>query len=664
MSHRYEHLLSPLVIRGHVLKNRMISSSCLPHFLQGPEIFPSESVISFVENLARAGSSLVTIPDRFDNTRHLPMEDVKRGPCWDPSDPSVDNYLSAMVEAVHFQGSLISAQLSKFHSIPRDVGVYEHLGVYRPQMMLDLDDPGPGVTAESGPFAPLPLKEMNRTQMDAVIEEITSRASYYKSVGFDAVCLHFAYQYNVLACFLSSESNHRTDEYGGSLENRARFPLEIVDAIREKCGKDFIIELQISGDCMGEEDLLSFARLCQGRADILQLRMNDMDHSHATPYNYDGHSIPPSLKFAEAIKKAGIDILTAPNGGFHSPEMNERLLAEGKTDLLSMARPFISDGDYLNKIIDEKTDEIIPCLHCNKCHEHVHGSFISACAVNPTIGLAHRLDKMSERIQGGRKIAVIGAGPAGMRAALLLADRGNSVTLYEKSSRPGGQLLHADYPEFKWALREYKDKLIYLIEKNEKIQLLLNTEASPKMIAEGGFDAVITALGAREVLPKIDGIETARVYSPLQVYGHEAELGHKIVLIGGSESGTETAMYLAEAGHDLTVLTRNKHLAEKAWCVHAYSLMKRRWLANKNFHSIMEAKTVHISDGFITYKDADGEHQISCDSIIVSGGVQPMTEEALAFASSAKRFYNIGDSNQAGNVRSCNRMALAAALKL
>lgn len=664
MGHSFEHLLSPIVIRGHVLKNRMISSSCLPHFLQGPEIFPSESIISFVENIARAGSALVTIPDRFNNTRHMPMEDVKRGPCWDPSDPSVDNYLSAMVEAVHFQGSLISAQLSKFDSIPHDVGVYEHMGVYRPQMMLDLDDPGPGAKVADGPFAPAPLREMDRAVMDAVIDEITSRCLYYKSVGFDAVCLHFAYNYNVLACFLSSETNKRTDEYGGSVENRARFPLEIVDAIRKACGDSFIIELQVSGDSMPEEEFVRFAQLCEGRADILQLRLNDMDNSHATAYNYDGRSIPPTLKFAEAVKKAGVNILTAPNGGFHDPAMNEKLIAEGKTDLISAARPFICDTGYGRKIIEERTDEIFPCLHCNKCHEHVHGSFISSCAVNPEVGLAHRLDKMVDPTPGGRHIAIIGGGPAGMRAALLCAERGNRVALYEKAPVLGGQLIHADYPEFKWALREYKDRLISLVEKNDRITVHLNTEATPDAISSAGFDAVIAAIGAGAKLPGIPGIDRTRVYTPLEVYGHEQELGRRVVVIGGSETGVETGMYLAEAGHEVTVLTRNAHLAEKAWCVHAYALLRRRWLSEETFTGITGAVTASISDGTVRYTDGTGEHELHCDSIIVSGGVEPRTAEALAFSSCARYFFNIGDSSAPGNVRSCNRMALAAASKL
>ncbi len=661
MSHSFEHLLSPLVIRGRVLKNRMISSSCLPHFLQGPEIFPSESIISFVENIARAGTALVTIPDRFNNTRHMPMEDIKRGPCWDPSDPSVDNYLSAMVEAVHFQGSLISAQLSKFQSIPHDVGVYEHVGTYRPHMMLDLDDPGPDAPAPAGQP---PLKAMNRAQMDAVIEEVATRCAYYKSVGFDAICLHFAYNYNVPACFLSSETNRRTDEYGGSVENRARFPLEIVDGVRRACGENFIIEMQVSGDCMPEDEFVQFAKLCEGRVDILQLRLNDMDNSHATSYNYNGADIPPTLRFAQTLKQAGVKIFTAPNGGFHNPEMNEKLIREGKTDLISAARPFICDGDYGKKITEERTDEILPCLHCNKCHEHVHGSFISACAVNPTIGLAHRLDSMAEPAAGGKRVAIIGGGPAGMRAALLFAERGNDVTLFEKAGVLGGQLTHADYPEFKWALRDYKDKLIYLLGKTPGIDIHLNTEATPEMISAEGYDAVVTAVGARAKIPSIDGIAGLRVYAPLEVYGHEQELGRRVVVIGGSETGTETGMYLAEVGHEVTVLTRNAHLAENAWCVHAYALMRRRWLSEPGFTGVVNATTTHVSDGLVRYTDAAGEHEIECDSIVVSGGVDPQTQLALSFSGCARYFFNIGDSNTPGNVRSCNRMALAAAVKL
>ena len=139
----YRHLMAPIQAGSLVLKNHMLATCCLPHFLQGPETFPSESVLAFVENLAKAGAAIVTIPDRFDNTRMLPMEDVKRGPCWDPKDPSVDNYLSQLCEAVHFQGSYITTQLSKFHSIPRDVGVYDHLETPGPAMMTDLQPPPP-----------------------------------------------------------------------------------------------------------------------------------------------------------------------------------------------------------------------------------------------------------------------------------------------------------------------------------------------------------------------------------------------------------------------------------------------------------------------------------------------------------------------------------------
>lgn len=652
---KYSHLMGPVKVGSLVLKNRMIATSCLPHFLQGPETFPSESILSFVEDIAKAGAAIVTIPDRFDNTRMVPMEDVKRGPCWDPSDPSVDNYLSLLCETVHFQGSFITAQLSKFHSIPRDVGVYDHMEVPGPGMMTGLEPPPP----------PAPVKEITREQMQALSDEIVSRSQYYKSVGFDGIVLHCAYAYNVLAKFLPPSTNKRTDEFGGPIENRAKFPLSVARRVREKCGPDFYIEMQISGDCMPEEELVRFAKLCEGIVDLLQIRLMDMDNSHATAYNYDGVSVPPPVKYAEIIKKSGAKVMVAPNGGYHSPDMNEQLIAEGKTDLIGLARPFICDPEYGTKILEERVEDIVPCLYCNKCHDHIQGLWSSACRINPAMGISHRVRTMKGPGSGqAKRVAVIGGGPAGMRAAIMAADNGHQITLFEKRDVLGGQLTHADYPQFKWALKNYKDYLIAQIGKRDAIEVRLNTEASPDALKQENYDAVIAACGAAPVVPDIPGVENTPFWTPLQVYGREAELGKRVVVIGGSETGTETGMYLAEAGHQVTVLTRSKYLAKEAWSVHAYSLMKRRWEANPNFTGITEAVTQSIANGKVSYTKDGVTCDLECDSIVISGGVRSCADEAITFGGCARQFFNIGDSSCARNLQHCNRSALAAVSKL
>ena len=655
MNHKYRHLMAPIQVGGLVLKNHMLATSCLPHFLQGPEAFPSESILAFVEDIAKAGAAIVTIPDRFDNTRMVPMEDVKRGPCWDPGDPSVDNYLSLMCETVHFQGSFITAQLSKFHSIPRDVGVYDHMEVPGPSMMTGLEPPPP----------PVPVKAITKEQMEALSDEIVSRSRYYQSVGFDGIVLHCAYAYNVLAKFLPVSTNKRTDEFGGPIENRAKFPLSVARRIREKCGRDFYIEMQISGDCMPEEELVRFAGLCGGLVDLLQIRLMDMDGSHASTYNYDGISVPEPVKYAEIIKRSGAKVMVAPNGGYHDPDMNERLIAQGKTDLIAMARPFICDPEYGRKLLEERAEDVVPCLYCNKCHDHIPGRWSSACRVNPVMGIAHRIDAMTGTATGKRKrVAIIGGGPAGMRAALMAADKGHQVTLYEKSGALGGQLRHADYARFKWALRDYKNYLIAQLDRRDNVRVLLNTAPTPEEVETQSYDAVIAACGAEPVVPAIPGTEDTRFWTPLEVYGREAELGKRVVVVGGGETGTETGMYLAEAGHEVTVLTRSKYLAKDAWSVHAYSLMKRRWEANPNFTGLTEATTRAIAPGTVTFVKDGVTQALECDSIVISGGVKSRREEALRFSACARQFFLIGDSSAARNLQHCNRSALAAVSKL
>ena len=656
--HSYAHLLSPARIGGLVVKNRMLCTSCLPHFLQGPETFPSESIIAFIEDLAKAGAAIVTVPDRFDSTRMFPMEDIKRAPSWDVTDPSVGNYLSHMAEAVHFQGSYMTLQMSKFHSIPNDVGVYAHTEAGGPAMMQD-----PRTVGETLP--PVTYREITPDQMALLKEEIVNRAKYAQGVGFDGVVLHCAYSYNILAKFLQASTNLRTDEYGGSVENRVRFILSISEGIKEVCGQNFYVELQMSGDAMPEDELVQFAKLCEGKVDLLHLRLMDMDGSHMTPYNYDGISVPRTAYYAELIKASGAKVAVAPCGGFHNPDMNEKLIAEGKVDMVGMARPFISDPQYGRKIEEERTADIVPCLHCNKCHDHIAGEWASACRVNPLMGISHRAERMMDQGSGkAKKVAVIGGGPAGMRAALLASEAGHHVTLYEKSDRLGGQLKHADYPAFKWALKNYRDYLIDHVKADEKITIYLEEAADPAQIAEDGFDAVIAAVGAQPNFPDIPGLADTKVWAPLSVYGHEQELGKHVVVVGGGETGTETGMYLAECGHEVKVLTRDACLALESWSVHAYSLMKRRWEANENFTGITNAKTTHIAQGAVTYTDADGEHVLTCDSIVVSGGVRALADEALHYAGCSRQFFLIGDCKEPGNLQSVNRSALGAVSRL
>ncbi len=653
---RYEKLLSPVQAGGLTLKNHMVATCCLPHFLQGPEEFPSESILVFVENLAKAGAAIVTIPDRFDNTRSLPLEDVKRAPYWNPENPAVSNVLSEMCEIVHFQGSKITAQLSKIHSVGPDVGVYEHT-----------EKPGPAIMTglEPSPFPPVHVKPITPEQMELVEQEVADRAAFYQGVGFDGIVLHYSYAYNILGKFLAVATNLREDNYGGNVENRARFPLAVVDKVRERCGRDFYIELQISGDCMPEDELAEFAKLCEGRADVLQIRLMDMDASHETAYNYDGVSELRPVRYAQAIKNSGAKVLVCVNGGFHDPDRNEQLLRDGKCDLIGLARPFICDPQYGTKIREERPQDIVPCLHCNRCHDHVKGLWMSGCRVNPYMGIAHRIPQMTDTESGQKKkVAIIGGGPAGLYAAILAADRGHSVDLYEASDTLGGQLKHSDYPEFKWAVRDYKAYLIRQARKRENIRIFLRTKAEPEDIKVKQYDAVIATCGAEPKIPPIPGVEETKFWTPIEVYGHEKELGRRVVVVGASETGTETALYLAESEHEVTALTRQEYLAKDAWCIHAYSLFKRRWEACYGFTGITQATTTKIENGKVTYEKDGQEHEIPCDSIVLSGGVKGRTEQALRFSGCAEQFFMIGDAGQPGNLQTCCRSALAAVAKL
>ena len=664
----YPHVLQPLKVGSTYLKSRMVATNALPHYLMGPERFPAEGVISYMASIARNGAAIIAFGDWADpNQRHAIDPSSRRMPSFDLTDPSVHNYMSQMADAVHFYGSKISACLMEFGRKGWGVKDKPAIDTSKDVDLTDMDaiqDILPQLFAED--FGE--IKAMNAEQIKIVEEDVAQKAYLYKTMGFDMCTLHMAYRLPIFAQFLSPITNNRTDEYGGSLANRARFPLETCKRIKELCGQDFLIEIEISGEekagGMTLEEVIEFAKMADGIIDIFQIRAwNDTD-SHPTGFN-SVEGVPVTLKYAEAMKKAGVPVLVEPVGGYQDPDLNEKFLAEGKCDLIGMARAFICDSDYFVKLYEGRGEDVTPCIRCNKCHvPYINGPWHNVCSVNPVMGQGHRIKSLVQAPRRQCRVAVIGGGVSGMEAAIVAAQRGHTVTIFEKGEKLGGQMRYADHATFKWPIRNFKAWQMRQLEKLG-VEVRLNTIATPEMIKSEGFDVVMAATGSTPNIPNLPGADGKNVHAPLSVYGNHEKLGKNVVVIGGAETGAETGLYLAQNGHSVTVLTRQKVLAPEAAQVHYVEMLHNACKWEPNFSHLTEVTTTKIEADGVTYLDAAGnEHKLACDDVVLSAGVKPAMEEAMKFYGCAERFFLIGDCEKPGSIQTCMRSAFAAASQI
>ena len=657
----YKHVLSPIQVGSLVLKSRFVSGNSLPHFLQGPEPYPAESVINHVVSCARNGAAIVTFADWTNmNQRDSFNEDGRRFPMFNlDGDPSVENYICQLADQVHYYGSYISLAVMPFAAPDPMYDVYavpavDMSGATSTNFRDGQVDYNVGVMMRGGREA----KELTPEMIRDIIEQNARRVQRYQALGFDLCTLHFAYRATLFSRFLSPITNKRTDEYGGPIENRARFLLELCGRIKELCGKDFPIEVQITPEEPGGTTLaetIQLAKLCEGLVDIFQFRASDANKNHPTGYNSRLHKYY-TLDACAKVKASGTSILCEPIGGFQDLDDCEDAIASGKADLIGGARVFFVDPDYYQKAKEGRGEDVLPCVRCNKCHvPSLTGNWLSFCTVNPEIGIAHKLDKLTRPAGSPQKVAVVGGGPAGMRAAIYAAERGHDVTLYEASDRLGGQLKLMDAPSFKWPLVNYRDYLIRQMEK-AGVKVHLNTRATPEVLAPEKYDVLIAALGATPKLPPVPGAEKAKTV--FETFGHESEFGTKCVVIGGSESGTEAGMYLAENGHQVTVLTRQEGLAMDATPIHYRETIQEFYAELPDFDFIPGASATGIGDGWVEYRDRNGEiHRIACDSVVALGGMEAHQREAMALYGCARDFYMIGDCRRVGNIHTGARDA-------
>lgn len=659
MKNPYPHLLAPIKIGKFILKNRMQSSNSLPHFSQGPEDYPAEATMAHFIGRARTGAAFVTLGGMDDNVDNPPLPDsldVSHFPDFDIHNPKCQNYLVEMIEAMHYTGSLVSGSLFSANKKFRYVNENGELEI------IDANAPAVGAGATSAMSYQFVGDEISADTLRKIAISYGQQTAMYKRLGFDAVTIHMSYRAQLPGQLLSPLSNTRTDEFGGSFEGRCKFPLLMLSEVRKAAGNDMLIEIQFSGEepegGYTVEEGIEFLKLAQKYVDIVQVRSAEGDPNHPIPFELNP---TPFLEITSKIKAAGLDLVVSNVGGWFHPENAEKAIAEGKLDMVAMARAWISNPTYGDFLYEGRRDDIVPCLRCNKCHGRGKNDIMTTvCSVNPKFGFEMVDRYLVTEPKAKKNIAIIGGGPGGMRTALYLKERGHEVTIFEKEAELGGAIRHSDYIPFKWTLKEYKDFLIHQVYK-QGVKVVLNTSATPEMV-EDRYDAVIAAVGAQPVIPGIPGAKGENVTVATDAIMNIEKIGQNVVVIGGGEVGVETGMFLAQNGRDVTVVEMRDELAADTTVMHYRSMFSAAWEALPNFHYVLNATAKEITADHVTYTDKDGvDHDIPAESVILSVGMRSKSDEALSFYGTNPGFYMVGDCKKPGTIQTTNRSAYVTA---
>lgn len=672
---KYPNLMSPVKIRGFVLKNRMEMTTALPHFSQGPERYPSDEVIRSYIDHARNGAGIVTVAGVNDSVGlgALPQEvDISHFPSFDIYDPKCQNYMVQLTEALHSFGTIVSMALvpvTGVYPYRNERGETELIMANKdgaPPAFRDIKDAVPDAPTAADD-ATLDMDscgigdEVPCEAFEKIAASFGQQAAQLKFLGFDMITVHMSYRSMVAGKMLSPLTNFRTDDYGGDITGRAKFPLMILKSIRDAVGEKFLIEFHVSGEepVGGNtvDDTIAFLRMAEKYADIVQIRAGDGADSEITGFTLEK---TPMLPAAEKIKKAGLNLLVSNSGGWHNPDDAEAAIRDGKLDLIAMARAFISNPNYGELVMNGRTDDIVPCVRCNRCHGRSESDpFATTCTVNPVFGLERLTDSMTSVPSKKHTVAIVGGGPGGMRTAIWLAERGHTVTIFEAREKLGGALRHTDHVDFKWPLRDYKNYLVHQVEKHQ-ISVHLNTYVVPDEL-KGKYDVVIAAIGAEPIMPPIPGLNSGNVISAVEALECADRVGKTAVVIGGGEVGMETGIYLARTGRTVTVLEQTSKLAANATKIHYWDTLRSAWEHTPGLDTIVNATVTEIGENGVVYKDDSGCRKLIADTVILAVGMKSKSEEAMKFHGISELFYMVGDCKKTGTIQTTNRSAYYAA---
>ncbi|MBE6992152.1 MAG: FAD-dependent oxidoreductase [Ruminococcaceae bacterium] len=629
MIQKYPNLCKPITLGKVTFRNRMFGAP-----MGGTDITADGCIgprsLKFYELRAYGGAASVTVSECM--VHHTDGSHAFR---LDLSVPESLPSFTYTADAIKRHGAIPSLELS-------------HSGQFSGTYLADTGKkasmaqwgPSPSVRADG-----LEVKELTKEMIAEIVEAYGNTAALAKRAGFEMLMVHAGHGW-LINQFLSPLFNHRTDEYGGSLENRVRFAREVLTAVRNAVGVGFPIELRMSGDEFVEggyhlDEGVRIAQLLEDYVDLIHVSAGTYQGTfgitHPSWFEDHGRNVYLAAEIKKHVKKP-----VATVGGLSDPDMMEEIIASGKADVVEMARALLADNQLPNKVMSNRDDEIVKCIRCFTCMAERASTFTRRCTANPLIGRETEGLGEIQKSPNPKKVLVVGGGPGGLYAAYTAARRGHQVTLCEATDATGGLLIGEKAIPFKYDMYLLGETYRHLCEK-QGVEIRLNTRVDRAYVEKEAPDALIVAAGSGPLIPPIPGLRESPIMFPAgDYYLCKDELGDTVIVLGGGLVGCEIAVCLAREGKKVHIVEMRSELCPDANVRYRPLLMAEMAKYNVEIHT--DCKCEKVDGNTVICSTPEGEQvAVQGDHILCGLGLVPNTAVVEELRGSAPQFFAIGN---------------------
>ena len=648
MIRKYPHLSSPITIGRTTFRNRIFSAPMGGTDITNDGCIGPKSA-AFYELRAKGGAAAVTVSE-------LMVHPQTDGSHAYHLDESILNSLASATyaaDAIRRHGAVPSLELS-------------HSGQFAGTYMTDKSrqhgmnqwGPSEGVRPDG-----VPVKALTHELIRDIVAAYGHVAGLAKRAGFEMLMIHGAHGW-LINQFLSPLFNHRRDEYGGSLENRTRFAVEVLQSVRAAVGPFFPIEFRMSGAEFTEggydlDEGVRIAQVIEPYVDIIHVSAGTYQKTfgitHPSMFEEHGRNVYLAAEIKKHVNKP-----VATIGGLTDPEMMEDIVASGKADIVYMARQLLADPETPQKIAEGRDDEIVHCLRCFTCMAERAATSTRRCTVNPLIGREMDGTEVQPAPQK-KKVLVVGAGPGGLYAAYTAARRGHQVVLCEKEEVCGGILKSEQAIPFKHEMYEL-GRTYERLARRAGVEIRLNTAVTPAYAEKEGADALIIAAGSRPLVPPIKGLDGENVVIVNNYYKEKDKVGHHVVVFGGGLAGCECAVHLGQEGKEVELVEMRPVLAPDANVRYRPLLLEQ---IEKYVHVHTSYKGLEVTSEGILCEDPQGKQVlVAGDTVICALGQRSRTDVADSLRDSAPFVRVIGDAGKVSTITNAVYQGYWAALDI